>query len=96
MHTINITGAEKITVQADGSQLLSVNFDVVKDGAVVVSYAHGFPLTTSEADLEEYFKNWLATYENNKAIAEKNQANADANAAADATISTVVGKSITN
>lgn len=34
MYTINITSAEKITVQADGSQLISVAFDVVENREV--------------------------------------------------------------
>jgi hypothetical protein len=96
MYTINITAAEKITVQADGSQLLSVSFDVVKDGAVAASYAHGFPLETTSADLQAYFKQWLDTYIANAAIAESNAANTAANAVADETISTVVGTTISS
>ena len=95
-YSLTITGAEKLTVQADNSTVLSVAFDIVKDGEVVASYAHGFPLDTPKEDILASLEATRANYAATAAVWAKNEANDAANAVADATIEALVGQEITN
>lgn len=83
---IQITSAEKITVQSDGSTMLAVGFDVLEEGKTVVSYNHGFPLNTSKEEIEAYLGEFKANYAANKERAEKNAEFDAANSVADETI----------
>lgn len=96
MYSVKITKAEKLFVQSDSSTILAIDFDVLKDGAVEVHYSHGFPLTTTKADVDAYFSDFIANYTAN---AERAAANAEfdaANAVADETIAAIVDTEITN
>lgn len=95
MISVSITKSEKITVQYDGSELLSVEFDVMKDGEFKAHYAHGFPLNTTAEEIREYFKNYCTNENANEERAAQNAEREAALKQADETIEEVQGLTIT-
>jgi len=96
VYTLNITGAEKLNVQADDTTILSVSFEILKNGEHDVTYTHGFPLETSEVDVRASLAEFLANYEATREVWKRNEAFTVANAAADETIAKLVGEPIIN
>lgn len=100
-YSVKITGAQKLIVQSDESEMLAVDFDVLcsVDGAdptVEAHYSHGFPLATTQADVYAYFQDYVANYTANAQRAEENAVRDEQLAVADATIAAIVGADITN
>jgi hypothetical protein len=96
MYTIKIAAAEKMRVQETGEHMLSVLFNILKEGELVVEMRHGFPLETSVQFLEIAARSILALYISEK---DRDERNAEFNAQdkqADETIAGAVGKEITN
>ena len=64
MFTLKINKAEKITVQETQEQLISVEFSMLDDvGAVVATYAHGFPITATKEDIDAALVKVADTYD---------------------------------
>lgn len=96
VYSIKVLSADKINVQADNTDLISVEFSIVKDDETVVTYAHGFPLATTHEEIVESLNFTLANYVATSEVWKRNEAFAAANAVADDTIASIVGTEITN
>lgn len=96
MYSATITKAEKLFVQSDGTELLQIDFDVLKDGQVIVSYSHGLPLATTTEEVQAYIKAFIENYEANAIRSAENAERDAALAQADKTIEDVVGLEIKN
>ncbi len=96
VYTIQVLSAEKNNVQADNTDLLSLQFAIIKDGEPVDTYSHGFPLATPKEEIVESLNFTLANYVATREVWKRNEAFATANAVADETIESIVGTEITN
>jgi hypothetical protein len=76
--------------------VLSVQFDIEKDGEVITTMRHGFLLDTSVADVEAELQKVLDAYIQDAETAESKSEYAKADAQADETIAEIVGKEISN
>lgn len=96
MYSVKVTAAEKLFIQSDGSEILAVDFDVLKDSEFVVHYSHGFPLATTSEEINSYLKDFVDNYSANSDRAEANAERDAAQKVADDTIAQVVGIEIKN
>lgn len=99
--SVKITKAEKLYIQSDGSTILAVDFDLLKEvdngePELVAHYSHGFPLETTKEEILAYFGNYILTYTANAERAATNAAFDAANAVADETISEIGDLEIKN
>lgn len=100
-HTIKIIKAEKITVQEDNTQLISVLFQIIEDlgdgSAPIVeeTLRHGFPVGTPIEDIQAELQRVIETYESDDIVAKKTKQLEIDNEVADATIAGLEGLTIT-
>lgn len=90
-YTYKVCQAQKIMVQEDNSELISVQFEILKDGEVVTTLRHGFPLEAEVEDIEKELQSVADTWAVDVELGEKGAALEKANAKADATIERLVG-----
>lgn len=95
-YSIVVTSADKLTVQESNETILSVQFDIRKDGEAVQTLRHGFPLEASEDEIMTALEAVLAAHISDSANAKRNAALEAANKVADETISALIGQEITS
>jgi hypothetical protein len=95
-YSINIVSAERLTIQEDNSQIISVQFEILNGEEVVTTLRHGFPLEATTEDISEDLGKVLATFLDDLAGSEKNAAIDKATEAAEETIVKIKGLKITS
>lgn len=91
VYSTKITLAELVTVQEDNSELISVQFEILKDGEVETTLRHGFPIDTEVDAIEAELQNVADTWGVDAELGEKGLALEKAKAKANATIEKLMG-----
>lgn len=94
-YTIKVVAADKLHVQDSDTTILSVQFEIKRDGETIETRRHGFPLDASPENVETELQTFLEAYVRDIQVAESKAEFAAANAQADETIAEIVGKEIT-
>jgi hypothetical protein len=91
MYTAKILNVSKGHLQEDNSDFLDVQFEL-SDAKEKVVYKEGFPLDTSEKEIEQAVQSRLELYKQEKERAEANKEAEAIQAKADKTITKLEGK----
>lgn len=93
MITAKVKDASKAILQADNSEYLDVEFDLLDDaGEVLATKKLGFALDASAESIEAELAKYAQTYQNDMELAEKNKEREEAHAKADETIAQLKGQ----
>lgn len=93
-YTINIIDSERITVQEDNSEIMSVQFEIMKGEESQITLRHGYPLDVEEDEVLADLETVLNSYIRDIDLGTKNAAKDSAYAKADETMIAIKGKKI--
>lgn len=94
-YSIKVISADRLTVQEDNSQLLSVLFEIRRGDELVKALRQGFDITATEDDINLELSNVLVTFLSDAQQAEVNAESDRINEAADVTIEAIKDLNIT-